>query len=325
MTIESKIIIRQMSAAARIAILKALADETRLKIAAALLESPHCTEELATRLKRTPATISFHLRKLDDAGLVVKRKNQYYLMYALRPELLETTLAMLISPDAGVNTEEQSRMNQYRQKVVRTFFKNGRLIQMPKQWRKRRIVLDEILPAFEVGRDYDETEVDACIHAFADDHCLIRRMLIDEKLMTRSGRTYRRALEEKKVMADVTKKKEIKREFLDAPKEAGIFRITNTENGKVFLGSSLNLHGPLNKHRFTLSIGSHINKELQKDWKQYGEKAFVFEIVETVQPSDAPDFNVEDELELLEEIWTEKEKIFTDAARSYNRRKKIRE
>ena len=314
-----------MSATARIAVLKALADDTRMKIAAALLEAPHCTEELATRLKRSPATISFHLRKLDDAGLVIKRKNQYYLMYSLRPDLLDMTLAALISPDSRSEQQEQIRLHKYRQKVIRTFFKNGRLLQMPKQWRKRRIILEEMLPVFEVGRNYDEKEVNDRIHTFADDHCLIRRMFIDENLMHRSGQTYRRVTEEHTAMSEAEQKKELKRVYLEAKKEAGIFRITNQENGKVYLGSTLNLHGPLNKHRFTLQIGSHINRAMQQDWRKYGEDAFQFEIVDTVTPSDKPGFNVDDELTLLEEIWIEKEKIFTEPERSYNRRKNIRE
>ena len=117
--------------------------------------------------------------------------------------------------------------------------------------------------------------------------------------------------------------KRLKREYQGAPKEAGIFRITNTANGRIYLGSSLNLHGPLNKHRFTLATGAHINKALQADWKRFGEDAFVFEIVEKVKPTNDPAFNVEDELELIEQIWIEKERPFSE--RGYNEGKKVRE
>ena len=117
--------------------------------------------------------------------------------------------------------------------------------------------------------------------------------------------------------------KELKRRYKEAPKEAGIFRITNTANGKIYLGSSLNLHGPLNKHRFVLATGAHITKALQADWNRHGEAAFVFEIVEQVKPSDDPGFNVADELELLEQIWIEKERPFSE--RGYNEGKTIRE
>jgi DNA-binding HxlR family transcriptional regulator len=313
-----------MSAAKRVALLKALADETRLKIAAALLEKPTCAEELAERLKRASSTISFHLRKLEEAGLVTKAKAQYYLVYALRRELLDATLAELVGAKRALDGAEEKSQKRYRDKVLRAFFEDGRLVQMPKQWRKRRVVLDEILPAFEAGRDYDEREVDARIHAFADDHCTVRRMLVDEKLMWRRGRTYRRVTEEEVApMSARDEEKQLKREYKEAPREAGIFRIANTANGKVYLGSSLNLHGPINKHRFALKMSSHINKALQADFARFGEGAFVFEIVETVKRADDPSFNAEDELSLLEEIWIEKEKPFSE--RGYNDRKKIRE
>jgi group I intron endonuclease len=110
---------------------------------------------------------------------------------------------------------------------------------------------------------------------------------------------------------------EIKRAYKEMPRQAGIFQVKNLKNGKILLGSSTNLHGPLNKHRFMLSIGRHDNQVLQNDWNQFGPDAFVFEILEVVKPSDDPSFSVEDELALLEQIWIEKLQPFGD--RGYNK------
>jgi len=103
---------------------------------------------------------------------------------------------------------------------------------------------------------------------------------------------------------------ELKRAYKETPLQAGIFHIKNTQTGKILLGSSTNLHGPLNRHRFMLSIGKHPNEALQKDWNQLGADAFVFEILEIVKPSADPLFNLDDELTLLEQIWLEKLKPF---------------
>ncbi len=65
-------------------------------------------------------------------------------------------------------------------------------------------------------------------------------------------------------------REDIKREYKARQKPAGVFQIKNTANGKVLLGSSLNLEGPLNAHEFMLKIGSHRNKALQKDYDEYG-------------------------------------------------------
>src|SRR6185295_10957736 len=100
-------------------------------------------------------------------------------------------------------------------------------------------------------------------------------------------------------------RKEINREYQERVKPAGVFQVKNTANGKVLLGSSLNLEGPLNKHQFMLKTGSHKNKALQKDWDEFGPEKFVFEILEVVKVEENPNFNLNDELTLLEQIWLE--------------------
>lgn len=118
-------------------------------------------------------------------------------------------------------------------------------------------------------------------------------------------------------------KQDIKREYRERKKPAGIFQIRNLANGRILLGSSLNLEGPLNSHKFMLTIGSHRNEKLQKEWNEFGPKNFVFEILEVVKVKDDPDFNLNDELTLLEQIWLEKLKPFGD--RGYNTGTEIRQ
>lgn len=118
-------------------------------------------------------------------------------------------------------------------------------------------------------------------------------------------------------------RKEIHREYRERVKPAGVYQVKNLTNGRVLLGSSLNLEGPLNRHRFMLKINSHPNKELQKDWNELGPEHFAFEILEVVQVQDSPNFNLKDELTLLEQIWLEKLEPFGE--RGYNPDAKIRE
>ncbi|MGA9116742.1 MAG: GIY-YIG nuclease family protein [Bacteroidota bacterium] len=116
---------------------------------------------------------------------------------------------------------------------------------------------------------------------------------------------------------------DLKREYKERRKPAGVFRIRNKANGKIMLGSSLNLEGPLNSHRFMLTIGSHRNEVLQKEWSEFGSGAFEFEILETVKVKDDPHFDISDELTLLEEIWLEKLQPFGE--RGYNTDRNIRQ
>ncbi len=117
-------------------------------------------------------------------------------------------------------------------------------------------------------------------------------------------------------------KRDIKREYLERKKPAGVFQVKNSANGKVLLGSSLNIEGSLNSQRFMLSSGQHRNATLQKEWNEYGADAFVFEILEVVNAKDDPNFNLSDELTLLEQIWLEKTRPFGE--RGYNKDSNIR-
>jgi len=102
-------------------IYKALADETRLKILNALNEKEMYVELLAERLQLTPATISFHLKKLSAAGLVDVRRDQYYMIYSLRREALDLTLNQLTFTQTDGDEAERQREEMYRRKIIKAF------------------------------------------------------------------------------------------------------------------------------------------------------------------------------------------------------------
>ena len=86
-------------------IFKSLSDMSRLRIVQALTEGEMYTELLAERLGLTPSTVSFHMKKLEDAGIVISRKEQYYTVYSLNRDVLETSLfdaAAADNVDVGV-------------------------------------------------------------------------------------------------------------------------------------------------------------------------------------------------------------------------------
>lgn len=118
-------------------------------------------------------------------------------------------------------------------------------------------------------------------------------------------------------------KKDIKREYKEREKPAGVFQVKNTVNGKVLLGSSLNLEGALNRHKFSLAINGHRNQALQQDWNEYGADKFIFEILDVVQVKDDPNFKLSDELTLLEQIWLEELQPFGECG--YNTDANIRQ
>ena len=77
-------------------VFKCLSDMSRLRIVQSLTRGEMYTELLAERLGLTPSTVSFHMKKLEDAGLVVSRRDQYYTVYSLNRDVLEQCLLMLL-------------------------------------------------------------------------------------------------------------------------------------------------------------------------------------------------------------------------------------
>ncbi len=116
--------------------------------------------------------------------------------------------------------------------------------------------------------------------------------------------------------------KDLKRAYKLAPKTAGVVAIRNTENGRIFLISSLNLHGVLDRHRFQLEHGSHSIDALQRDWKELGPAAFSFETVETLPVNEDPAYDYSEDLEILEQIWIDTLRPFGEGG--YNKGKKVR-
>ena len=171
----------------KLELLKLLADETRLEILNILLREDSYVEKIACELSLTPATICYHLKKMESAGVVNCSRSQFYIIYSLNREIFDKPLFELIKDDKIVNTEEK-----YKKSVISNFFKYGKLTQLPTQRKKREIVLSEILKLFEPDREYTENEVNEIILRYHEDYCTIRREMISFGMMTRDHETYRR-------------------------------------------------------------------------------------------------------------------------------------
>lgn len=60
---------------------------------------------------------------------------------------------------------------------------------------------------------------------------------------------------------------------------SGIYRIKNSVNGKIYIGSAADLYNRFMCHKSQLRRGVHVNKKLQNAWNKYGESNFLFENV----------------------------------------------
>ncbi|MEZ4707642.1 MAG: metalloregulator ArsR/SmtB family transcription factor [Caldilineaceae bacterium] len=170
---------------------KALGHSTRLLILNLIKMKPRHGEELAAILKMPPATVSHHLTKLTEVGLLETAKEQYYQMYKIVNGSLNRSLSELVLIDGGV-LETGVVEDAFQQKVLRTFFKHGRLVSIPTQLKKRQIIMQKLVQEFAPAQDYTENEVNHILVEFHDDVAYLRRELISQGLMERAKGIYRR-------------------------------------------------------------------------------------------------------------------------------------
>lgn len=74
---------------------QAVAEETRFRIVQMLASGERCVCELQDDLDAAQSRLSFHLKKLKDAGVVTDRRDGRWVHYSLVPEALEEMRAFL--------------------------------------------------------------------------------------------------------------------------------------------------------------------------------------------------------------------------------------
>ena len=167
-----------------LALLGVLADEARLRIFAAVLLGARQTGQIAAAAHvRGEKDALRLLARLESAGLVSRADGGWQ----AHPEALREAVAAATPPrpyvDFGVSDPEEAA-------VLRTFLPEGRLVQLPSQEAKRRIVLEHVAQVFEPGIRYPERDVDALLRAFWHDHVSLRRYLVDSGFLSREAGEY---------------------------------------------------------------------------------------------------------------------------------------
>jgi hypothetical protein len=70
---------------------------------------------------------------------------------------------------------------------LRAFIRDGRITVLPARQARRRLLLDQVAQAFEPGRKYPEPAVDEILKSVFDDHCTLRRYLVDAAFLSRTA------------------------------------------------------------------------------------------------------------------------------------------
>ncbi|MCA1012663.1 metalloregulator ArsR/SmtB family transcription factor [Halobacillus halophilus] len=172
---------------------KAAGDPTRLRIIALLRQGPLHGQAIAGKLGLRPPTITHHLKKLRDTGMVYSRRDKNTIYFYLDEKKL-TFMAEAVTRigDEQVKADKEWQITEKEERqILQNFITvDGKLKQMPSQLKKRVVVLAYYVKAFQPGKTYEEKEVNEYIRTFFEDYATVRREWIMHHFMYRENNRY---------------------------------------------------------------------------------------------------------------------------------------
>jgi hypothetical protein len=163
-----------------------LADPTRLKVVAALALGAGTIEEVSAAAGLPLKDVALAARRLARGGLVHRDGHEL----ALHTE--QFGAAARAAAESAPAPEPLSS-DPAEDAVLSAFVRNGRLVSIPAQRAKRRVVLAHLVRIFEPGVRYPEREVNVLLGVWHADVAALRRYLVDEGLLTREAGVYWRS------------------------------------------------------------------------------------------------------------------------------------
>jgi len=100
-------------------------------------------------------------------------------------------------------------------------------------------------------------------------------------------------------------RKQLVRDFKERKVAAGAFVVRCAPSGQVWVDVSPNLHNRQNGLWFSLRLGSHPNRALVQAWKDHGEAAFTYEVVEELPAAERSQWEMTNALKDLSARWRE--------------------
>ncbi len=176
-------------------LLKAVADENRLRMVGLMSERAYTVSEMATVFDLTEPTVSHHVSKLHGVGLLRLRMEGNQRFYSINEKRLATLKSYVNGIEklparaekVKANTAwiEALEWNEADKKVLRDYTANGKLIQIPVKTAKFLVVLRWLVTKFQPGTHYTEKQVNTILGTAHEDFATLRRSLVDYGYMRR--------------------------------------------------------------------------------------------------------------------------------------------
>jgi hypothetical protein len=106
---------------------------------------------------------------------------------------------------------------------------------------------------------------------------------------------------------DKEKKREIVSEYKQRKTTGGVYKVTNTANGRYLLKAEVDLQSFQNRFNFNQSMKGCLHPKMRKDFDEFGSEVFVLEFLEEVEKKEEEStMGFRDRLKRLEEAWAQK-------------------
>jgi hypothetical protein len=210
---------------------------------------------------------------------------------------------------ATVRDERYAITEEEYHNLVLNFFKEGPegpLSRFPTKEKRKIVILRHLITRFQVGKRYTEKEINTLLKEAFHDYVTLRRYMIEYGFMDREEDGSAYWVNEGIPAMTAERRTALLKAYKQMKRQTGVFQVRNTTNGKIFIGSSLNMDAMWSRLQLELKLSSSRNKQLQKDWKEFGEEAFIYEVLEELKESMGEDKDTGQELAAMEAKWIEK-------------------
>ena len=171
-------------------VFKALADESRLRIVGILASGERSVDELAAPLELRAPTVSHHLSRLRELGLVSMRADGTVHLYRLEVDALRRLTREVLAVERMASWADDTHAEAWQRKVLRDFFEGQRLKEIPASRKKRQVVLEWLAGQFQAGVRYPERAVNELLARHHPDVATLRRELVGAGLLQREQSVY---------------------------------------------------------------------------------------------------------------------------------------
>jgi hypothetical protein len=171
-----------------------LTNETRLKILGLVLLHACSLEELALSLEIKVSAVARHLRKLQQLGLIERRpakigepvryKLDTETFFALKSSWYTVQTALQVRDEIAL---DEGVFEEWERKIIRQFFTGTQLTAIPAGRKPLAVIVKWFAHLFEVGKSYQEKEVNEIIQRHYYDYAFFKKDLVGRGFMRREN------------------------------------------------------------------------------------------------------------------------------------------